>query len=71
MKTYEFSMYLRVHDDKELLEAARLHPDAAGMATEEFYDEDGEVDIRACLTILLDPGSLPGCEILDSTIEGL
>lgn len=64
---WTFTSEIRVWDPKQLVEAARAHPDAAGMATEDFYLGDGEVDIEACLVMLLDPGSLPGCAMEGST----
>lgn len=63
---WDFTAWVRVWDPKQLVEAARAHPDAADMVTEDFYLADGEVDIQACLVMLLDPGSLPGCSIEDS-----
>lgn len=66
---YEFTMGLRVYDDNQLLAAALAHPDtaAADMARDDFLDADGHIDIAACLVMLLDPGSLPGCSIHDSS----
>lgn len=73
-RLYEFSMYLDVHDPESLLKAARERADEEGYGNEELeqdlHNEDGSIDISACLTILLDPGSLPGCDILNSVAEG-
>lgn len=68
-RQWDFTMWLEVHDENQLLAAARAHPDAASMATEEFYTDEGEIDIKRCLIVLLDPGSLPGCEIHESGAE--
>lgn len=63
---WEFSALLKVQDPEALRQAALSHldcdPDATLMVR-------GEVDIRACLVILLDPSVLPGCEIIESTAE--
>ena len=66
---YSFTLHLTVDDEFALLHAARAHPDAAGMATEEFYDDDGDIDIPTCLGMLLDPGTLPGCSIIKHHTE--
>lgn len=63
---FDFTAWIEVHDENQLLQAARSHPDAADMVTEDFHDDEGNVDIGACLVMLLDPGSLPGCEIVES-----
>lgn len=63
---WDFTLWLRVLDPQQLVSAARAHPDAAGIPTEDFYTDDGEIDIAKCLVTLLDPGTLPGCEIQDS-----
>lgn len=63
------TVYLQVNDQQQLLDAARCHPDANGMATEDFYDDAGEINLSACLRMLIDPGSLPGCEVLECTAE--
>lgn len=72
---YVVSIELTVHDEEELFKAAfeyavdkdKQDPDyAVG-----YLRPDGEVDAGACLQTLLDPGSLPGCEIQHSSAEGL
>lgn len=65
---WTFTANLRVWDPKQLVEAARAHPDAAGMPTEDFYGADGEVDINACLVMMLDR-SMPGATIEASWAE--
>lgn len=65
---WDFTLWLSVDDPKQLLRAALAHPDAVinAMKEADFRDEAG-VDIQACLEMLLDPGSLPGCSIQSST----
>jgi hypothetical protein len=60
---------LAVWDAAALLEAARVRALAESSPTEELTTEDGEPNIPACLQMLLDPGSLAGCEIYGSTAE--
>lgn len=57
---WDVTIAVRIEDKERLVQAARAHPDAEGMATEDFYLGDGEVDVGACLTMLLDPGTIPG-----------
>ena len=66
----EVSTFLRVWSPEALKEAAMAHEDAREMPEQDFYNEDGSVNINACLVILLDPGSLPGCEIFETCVEG-
>lgn len=70
-RQYAFSLWLEVNDENQLLAAARAHPDAAAMAPDEFLTDAGDIDIKACLVMLLDPGSLPGVEIHESGAEPL
>lgn len=72
-KTFEFTALMTVFDPAQLLAAAVAHPDAiAGkMSKHDFVDSDGNVDIGECLKMLLDPGSLPGCNFIESTAEQL
>ncbi len=66
MKTmYEFGLTLSVFDPQQLLAAAQAHPDSEGI---ELLDGD-EVIITACLAVLLDPGSLAGCDIDHHDVE--
>lgn len=65
---FEFSLYLKVFDPEQLRQAALAHEDA--YPDVDFLDDDGNVDVSACLRMLLDPGSLPGCDIFDSAAEG-
>jgi hypothetical protein len=67
----EFSLYLRVVDTTELWHKAaeRAVLDGAFNSEEEYREAHDEDDVGTHLRMLLDPGSLPGCEILDSTAE--
>ena len=65
----EFSLFLKVRSAAELKAAAMVHNDAQGMPPEDFEHDDGSVDVTACLRMLLDPGNIPGCEVMDSAIE--
>lgn len=67
---YEFSLYFSVDDPKQLLAAALAHEDAVGMTLDDFTTAEGEVDVSACARMLLDPGTVPGCSIFDSAVEG-
>jgi hypothetical protein len=68
-----FHMDLRVQDEGELFAAARKHAIEMDKLPPEQADEllrpQGEVDRQACLVMLLDPGSLPGCNIESSWID--
>lgn len=56
--TYKFTIYVDVFDRKQLLEAAKAHPD--------YCDDTGIDDALVCL---LDPSTLPGCVISHSDAE--
>lgn len=64
---FEFTLSTKVHDPHQLRAAALAHPDTQEDQT--FLDSEGHVDIGACLVMLLDPGTLPGCSINDSDAE--
>jgi hypothetical protein len=71
---YDVTITVRVNDPEQLLAAALAHADAveAGMTRADFLnDADDSIIIEDCLTMLLDPGSLPGCKILGSGAEYL
>ena len=66
-ENYEVWVHVKVHDKEALLEAAMKHaqevdglPEAEAL---ELLQPDGEIDQGACLTMIVDPGSIPGCEI--------
>jgi hypothetical protein len=67
---YEFSLYLNVYDPAQLFKAALASAIEDGMDASVLVGADDDIDIRACLIQLLDPGSLPGCDIYNSTAEG-
>jgi hypothetical protein len=62
---HSFELQCRIDDPERLLAAALAHEDSPG--EDDLRDADGNVDIRKCLVILLDPGTLPGGEILGSS----
>jgi hypothetical protein len=70
-QNWEFSLYLQVNDPEQLLAAALAHPASADnqVGREAYLDDAGQIDTGACLKMLLDPGSLPGCKIFDSSVE--
>ncbi len=66
-----FTMHIDVKEPYDLMLAASRHPDAVGCDPGYFINDDGTIDIKACLIMLLDPGSLAGCDIIDSTLESV
>ncbi len=73
-KTYEVSLYVRVHDKEELFKSASAQALKEGMSEAEIGEmlksPDNEIDVSACLRMIFDPGTSPaGCEILDSSCE--
>lgn len=66
-ENYEVWVHVRVHDKEALLEAAMKHAKEVDGLTHDDADSllcpDGEIDQGACLTMIVDPGSIPGCEI--------
>lgn len=70
-----FHMDVRVHDAKALYQAALQHlTKVDGLTGAEARDllagdePADRIDINACLVALLDPGSLPGCDIQESHV---
>lgn len=63
-RDWRFILDLKVFDPAHLREAALKHEDRS--ADETLLNEDGSVDIHACLIMLLDPGSIPGCTVYQS-----
>ena len=66
------SLYVRVQDGDTLFLAALARAIEDGMTEEgarEALAPEQEIDIARCVQWLLDPGSMPGAEILDSTCE--
>lgn len=62
-----FKMDLNIFDKQQLRQAALKHKD--NVPPETFLDDGGDVDIEACLIMLLDTGSLAGCSIQNSSAE--
>lgn len=58
---YHFSLFLVVEDPPALRAAAMAHEDCD--PDDSLLGEEGEVRIGDCLSILLDPGSLSGCNV--------
>lgn len=72
-KSYEVSIWLTVNDEQALFDTALAH-----MIDECRYSDaeartllasDDEIDVSTCLRMLIDPGSLDGCDIMDSGAE--
>jgi hypothetical protein len=73
---YTVTVELTVHDPAQLYLAAHAHSVKHDRQTPEEAAQmlkpsgpDGDVDIGACLITLIDPGSLPGCDIENSGAE--
>jgi hypothetical protein len=68
-----FKLELEVHFLDALYDAALEHAiHVDGMSFEhatESLRRDGVIDAAACLGMLLDPGSLPGCDIDHHAVE--
>ncbi|CAJ7417739.1 Uncharacterised protein [Burkholderia pseudomallei] len=63
---YTITLTVYVHDTEALYNAAfaKYRDLDSRMAIEELQDEDGDVNVEACLQYLYDPGeSAPGTEI--------
>lgn len=73
MRTYEISIDVEVQDRHELYEAAFKRACESGTPEDEaramLSYEDGDVNISACLIMMLDPGLLAGCSILQSSCD--
>lgn len=74
MSTYTVTIDLNVYDPEHLFRAALARalvedPDAEALHQLRAGEGNREVDISACLIMLLDPGTLPGVEIYQSTAE--
>lgn len=73
-KQYTLTMDIEVHDVPSLFEAAvhhAVHKDglSSRIACELLTLEGGATDVAACLTVLIDPGHLVGCEINETSVE--
>lgn len=61
---YDAEIYVNVSSPKELLEAAKNHPDVKeGLFSEADLCHYGVVDVNECLRIILDPGYIAGCSV--------
>jgi hypothetical protein len=72
MTTIAVTIYVEVQDRPALFEAAVANLIASGVEEADARGTlapDGEIDSGACARMLLDPGSIPGCSILDSASE--
>lgn len=73
-KQYTLTMDIEVHDVPSLYAAAQHHAINKDGLTRAEADEllrtDGvRIDVPACLTMLIDPGHLVGCEINETSVE--
>ena len=73
-KQYTLTMDIEVHDVPSLYVAAKhhaVHKDGLTPAeADELLKPDGKtIDVAACLSMLIDPGSLIGCEINETSVE--
>lgn len=70
--TYEFTLRLSVYDKRLLMKRALRQALAEGLSAHDYRAMRREGDYsRADIVMLLDPGSIPGCNIQDSTAEVL
>ena len=75
MTTYNVTVGVRVDDKKQLHAAALKHLiEIDGMDEGDAKDmlkHQGrrELDIGACLQVIIDPGSIPGCDVIQSDVE--
>lgn len=64
---------VRVFDAAQLWTRAMDHAvtkdKMSAVEARELLEPDGVIDVGACLIMLLDPGHLTGCEILQSSSE--
>lgn len=74
IRTYRFTAEIVVHDLQQLYDAALEHAQkvdgiSCELATENLHDEDGEIDVASCISMIMDPGSIVGCDIRESSTE--
>ncbi|KAB2699349.1 hypothetical protein F9K79_09655 [Ochrobactrum sp. Kaboul] len=65
----EFSIYLRIFDVPTLVTAAQERARNEGVDENDVKEMYNESNLDNCLIMLLDPSTLPGCEILESNAE--
>jgi len=63
-RNFTVTISLAVHTPNALYAAALAHEDCSG--PDDLLDDDGQIDVAACLCMLLDPGTLAGCSINSS-----
>ncbi|ACD21598.1 hypothetical protein [Paraburkholderia phytofirmans] len=72
-KNYQVGIDVSVYDPETLFVAALDHAmridGLSKTAALEELKPGGEIDPRACLIMILDPGSVPGCGINESTAQ--
>lgn len=72
---YQFSLEFSVSDAEQLFEAALARAIEDGWTEADARehlrpsDEYTDIDVARCAQMLLDPGSLPGVEIVQSVCE--
>ena len=70
MPTHEFSLYVQVTDPNALIKAAIARGIEEGsVESARDYLENYGRDTATAIRFLADPGSLPGCKVLDSACE--
>ncbi|MCH4539090.1 hypothetical protein [Ochrobactrum sp. A-1] len=65
----EFSIYLRIFDVPTLVTDAQERARNEGVDENDVKEMYNESNLDNCLIMLLDPSTLPGCEILESNAE--
>ena len=71
-RTYCFTIFLQVDDEEALHAAAKERAAADGYEVDAMNIDAATGDKASpetCLVTLLDPGSLPGCSIIDAGAE--
>jgi hypothetical protein len=74
MRSYTVSIDIRVLDEETLFKTALKHATSVDFMPEDQAIEqlkpEGEIDVSACLTMILDPGLSPaGTEINGTDVE--
>lgn len=71
MADYTFTLDLKVYDPVDLYQRAFTHAITVDKMTPEDAREQlliaGSPDVEACISMILDPGSLSGCSIYGSS----
>jgi hypothetical protein len=66
---YQLTIDLKVVDSKALLADAQRIAKRDGDDGVGLVDANGQIDVPACLIMILDPGSSPGLSINGSDVE--